>query len=1018
MQDTDAALQARIDALTRDLEEARAQQTATTGVLKVISRSAFDLQPVLDTLTQSATTLCNATQGIIFLRDGDVFRAQVAAGAGPELVKHLHANPLKAGRGAVASRVALSGTVEQIPDVLADPEYALPALRRFTDTRAVLGVPLLRDGRIEGIFVLGRNEPGPFTERQVELVQTFADQAVIAIGNVRLFEEVHARTGDLSEALRQQTATADVLKAISRSTFDLKTVLDKLTESAATLCNAQYGLIFLRDGDAFLARASFPSDEDRLRASADYPRRPGRGSVASRVAHSGAVEQIPDISADPEYDLPDKYWFFGSARAVLGAPLLRDGRVEGIFVLGRFEPGAFTQRQVELVQTFADQAVIAIENVRLFEEVQARTREVTEALQQQTATADVLKVISRSAFDLKTVLHTLTASATLLCDATQGNINIRHGDVFCAESAVGADPALLEFLKDHPMKAGRGSVTARVALSGRTEQIPDLLTDREFSIPGLQQVTKARALLGVPLLRDGRVEGVFVLTRPEPGLFTERQVELVQTFADQAVIAIENVRLFEQVRERTHDLQEALEYQTATGDVLKVISRSIFDLQPVLDTLVATATRLCAAVVGHLAIRKGDAYRYVATLAADPAWDSAVRGRAFFPGRGTMAGRALLDGRVVQCDDLAADPEYDMPEAVALGKLRTVVAVPMLREGAPIGVITLGRQHVERFTERQIALLRTFADQAVIAIENVRLFEQVQAKTRELSQSLDDLRSAQDRLIQSEKLASLGQLTAGIAHEIKNPLNFVNNFADLARELLDELKAAIGEAGGSLSEGTRAEIDELAGMITSNLEKVAQHGRRADSIVKNMLMHSREGGGERRCVDLNAVVEESLNLAYHGARAEKQGFNITLSKELDPAVGKIDIYPQEFTRVLLNLISNGFYAAHRKKSDGGGPGFEPALGVSTRALPDHVEIRIRDNGTGISDAVKAKMFNPFFTTKPAGEGTGLGLSLSHDIIVKQHGGTIDVETKLGEYTEFIIALPRAGAPAAEAGGRS
>jgi signal transduction histidine kinase len=296
----------------------------------------------------------------------------------------------------------------------------------------------------------------------------------------------------------------------------------------------------------------------------------------------------------------------------------------------------------------------------------------------------------------------------------------------------------------------------------------------------------------------------------------------------------------------------------------------------------------------------------------------------------------------------------------------------------------------------------------VIAIENVRLFEETQARTKELAQSIEELRAAQDRLIQSEKLASLGQLTAGIAHEIKNPLNFVNNFAALSRELIEELRPLVAVA----DEKAKGEVEELMQMLEGNLEKVMQHGKRADSIVKNMLLHSRESSGEHRPVDLNALVEESVNLAYHGARAEKPGFNITLAKNLDPAVGEVELYPQEFTRVLLNLISNGFYAAIKRKADGGGDSFEPTLTASTRNIGDKVEIRIRDNGTGIPDEVKAKMFNPFFTTKPAGEGTGLGLSLSYDIIVKQHGGTIEVDTKPGDFTEFTIVLPRGGNPGA------
>jgi signal transduction histidine kinase len=401
---------------------------------------------------------------------------------------------------------------------------------------------------------------------------------------------------------------------------------------------------------------------------------------------------------------------------------------------------------------------------------------------------------------------------------------------------------------------------------------------------------------------------------------------------------------------------------------------------------------------------KGAAYQQVASYGQPPELKEYMARHPIPAGRGSVVGRTVVQREIIHIPDVLADPDFKMTGAAKVGGVHTMLGVPLLREGIPIGVIVLQRKTVRPFTDKQIELVETFADQAVIAIENVRLFESVEARTQELAKSLEELRITQDRLVQTQKLALLGQLTAGIAHEIKNPLNFVNNFSGISAELIGELQDTL--KGMPLDDKARTEINDLTDTLKSNFDKVVHHGRRADAIVKNMLQHSREGSGEHRVIYINALVEESLNLAWHGARAETQGFEIKLKQSFDPSTGGADVFPQDIRRALLNLIANGFYAATRRRAETNGADYEPTLTASTKNLGDRVEVRIHDNGTGMTPDVKEKMFNPFFTTKPTGEGTGLGLSISHDVIVKQHAGTIEVDTQPGEFTEIRIVLPR------------
>jgi GAF domain-containing protein len=987
-----------VQARTEDLRESLQQQTATADVLKVISRSAFDLQIVLDTLTESAARLCNADMAAILRQDARGFYNATNYNFSVDWVRMTDAFRFQPERGSVIGRVLLAGAAVQIPDVLADPEYAYSDMQKVAGYRTILGVPLLRGKEPIGILFLCRKTVEPFTEKQVELVSTFADQAVIAIENVRLFDEVQAKTRELSEALTYQTGSSNILSVIASSPTDVGPVLEAIVKSACELCEAYDATVALKDGDDLRFGAHhgpIPISLDKWPINRNWTA--GRAFLDQKPVHVRDLQSDEDLTEGRELARRMGH------RSILSVPLLREGESVGAIVLRRTEVQPFSDKQIALLQTFADQAVIAIGNVRLFEEVQAKTRELSEALTYQTGSSNILSVIASSPTDVGPVLEAIVKSACELCEADDALAVLKDGDDVIFGAQHGSIPVVWQ-----RQPVSRGMVSGRAIADGKPVHVHDLLAPEGEEFPDAREFarrTNVRTVLCVPLLRENEGIGSIVLRRIAVQPFSDKQIALLQTFADQAVIAIGNVRLFEEVQAKTRDLTEALTYQTGSGNILRVIASSPTDVGPVLNAIVESASELCEAYDAVVLLKDGDHLRFSAHHGPIP-----INIEKWPISRGWTAGRAFLDQKPVHVRDLLSDQGADFPDGRELSRIaglpdsvHTVLSVPLLREKESIGAILLRRTEVEPFSEKQIALLKTFADQAVIAIGNVRLFDEVQQRTRELSQSLDDLRAAQDRLVQTEKLASLGQLTAGIAHEIKNPLNFVNNFSAVSAELTDELNDVLKPA--ALNKKMREEVDELTRMLKDNLEKVVQHGKRADSIVKNMLLHSREGSGEHRPTDINALLDESLNLAYHGARAEKREFNITLQRDFDEMAGAADLFPQEITRALLNLISNGFYAATKRKREVG-PEFAPVLHATTRDLGDAVEIRIRDNGIGIPAEVKEKMFNPFFTTKPAGEGTGLGLSMSHDIIVKQHGGTIDVDTEPGEYTEFRIVLPR------------
>jgi PAS domain S-box-containing protein len=773
---------AELGARNRDLTETLEQQTATGEILRVISSSPTDVQPVFDTIAQSARRLCGAEFCQVFRVEGGQLHNVANDGHNAEGLAVIRRSfPRPVDEGSSAGRAVLRGAVVQIADVEAEPGYTMTDVAAFVGFRSLVAVPIVRDGTPMGAIAVGRARTGLLPDRQIGLLRTFAEQAVIAIENVRLFKELDARNLDLTDSLARQTATAEILRVISRSPTDAQPVFDIIGERARKLCDAAVSMVCRFDGGLLHLISLHGVAPEGVQPVRDaFPMPLEEETLSARCVRRRDVVHVPDVLADPRYERKGEARS-GGYRGALAVPMMREGQVIGSIFVARREPGLFSDIQIELLKTFADQAVIAVENVRLFKELEARNRDLSGALERQTATAEILRAISSSPTAIEPVFDIIGERAGKLCDAVISVVSRFDGGLIHVVSVHGTSTEGTRAILDaFPMRLQDETLTARAARTGAVVHLANVLDDPIYPQKGTARASGYRGSLAVPMMREGQVFGVIFVARTEPGLFSTTQVEILRTFADQAVIAVQNVRLFQELEVRNRDLTDTLEQQTATGEILRVISSSPTDVQPVFDSIAQSAKRLCEAEFCHIFRFDGGLLHFVGHHGLEGEGIDAIRRMyPLPPGRASAAARAVLSGRIEQIPDVEADPDYAHGALAGLVGYRSIMAVPLLQDGRAIGAIAVARSAPRLFPERQVELLKTFADQAVIAVQNVRLFQELDARTQELTRSVGELKALGEV---SQAVGSTLDLEAVLATIVSRAVQLSGSYSGIVYE--------------------------------------------------------------------------------------------------------------------------------------------------------------------------------------------------------------------------------------------